>query len=89
VFTPAAFASSAIACDAAIGFDELFDLDEFQRIQDEFARAGVEIMSPHVTMLRDGHDLAYPAAHHPPGAAPGRLRVETAVAPAPAVEPGR
>jgi len=59
-----------------------------QRIQDEFARAGVEIMSPHVTMLRDGHELAFPAAHHPPGAAPGRLRIETAVAPAPAARPG-
>jgi small-conductance mechanosensitive channel len=55
-----------------------------QRIQDEFARAGVEIMSPHVTMLRDGHEIAFPAAHHPPGAVPGRLRVETAVAPPPA-----
>lgn len=55
-----------------------------QRIQDEFARAGVEIMSPHVTMLRDGHELAFPAAFHPPGAVPGRLRVETAAAPVPA-----
>jgi small-conductance mechanosensitive channel len=52
-----------------------------QRIQDEFARAGVEIMSPHVTMLRDGHDIAFPPEHHPPGAVPGRLRIETAAAP--------
>jgi small-conductance mechanosensitive channel len=59
-----------------------------ERIQDEFARAGVEIMSPHVTMLRDGHDLAYPAELHPPGAQPGRLRVETAVAPAAAPRKG-
>jgi hypothetical protein len=41
----------------------------------------VEIMSPHVTMLRDGHDIAFPPEHHPPGAVPGRLRIETAAAP--------
>ncbi len=50
-----------------------------ERIQDEFARAGVEIMSPHVTALRDGHELAFPAEHHPAGAVPGRLRVDAAV----------
>lgn len=55
-----------------------------ERIQDEFARAGVEIMSPHVTALRDGHELAFPAEHHPAGAVPGRLRVDAAVAPPPA-----
>lgn len=54
-----------------------------ERIQDEFARAGVEIMSPHVTALRDGHELAFPAEHHPAGAVPGRLRVDAAVAPPP------
>lgn len=58
-----------------------------ERIQDEFARAGVEIMSPHVTALRDGHELAFPAEHHPAGVHPGRLRVDAAVT-APVAIPG-
>jgi small-conductance mechanosensitive channel len=48
-----------------------------ERIQDRFAEAGVEIMSPHVTAIRDGHELAYPDAYRPAGAEPGRLRVES------------
>jgi small-conductance mechanosensitive channel len=52
-----------------------------ERIQDQFAAAGVEIMSPHYTSLRDGHAIAYPEQFHPPGAEPGRLRVETVEAP--------
>lgn len=52
-----------------------------ERIQDRFAEAGVEIMSPHFAALRDGHELAFPEAHHPPGARPGRFRVETVPAP--------
>ncbi|HET8539182.1 MAG TPA: mechanosensitive ion channel family protein [Anaeromyxobacter sp.] len=52
-----------------------------ERIQDQFAAAGVEIMSPHYTALRDGHAIAFPEAFHPPGAEPGRFRVETIEAP--------
>jgi small-conductance mechanosensitive channel len=52
-----------------------------ERIQDQFAAAGVEIMSPHYAALRDGHAIAYPEAFRPPGAEPGRFRVETVGAP--------
>jgi small-conductance mechanosensitive channel len=48
-----------------------------ERIQDQFAAAGVEIMSPHYTALRDGHGIAYPEAFRRPGVEPGRFRVET------------
>jgi small-conductance mechanosensitive channel len=42
------------------------------RIQDCFYAAGVEIMSPHYTSLRDGNTVAIPQAHRPPGyEAPG------------------
>lgn len=34
-----------------------------QNIQDEFARGGVEIMSPHYAALRDGNTVAIPAEH--------------------------
>ena len=36
-----------------------------QHIQDTFAEAGVEILSPHYTQLRDGHDPALPPGHGP------------------------
>lgn len=55
-----------------------------ERIQDQFAAAGVEIMSPHYTALRDGHAIAFPEAFQAPGAVPGRFRVETVEAAAPA-----
>ncbi len=51
-----------------------------ERIQDQFAAAGVEIMSPHYTALRDGHAIAYPEAFQKPGVEPGRFRVETVAA---------
>jgi small-conductance mechanosensitive channel len=57
-----------------------------ERIQDQFAAAGVEIMSPHYAALRDGHAIAFPEAFHPPGAEPGRFRVETVQAATPAAE---
>lgn len=48
-----------------------------QHIQDTFAEAGVEILSPHYTQLRDGHDPALPPGHGPHAAVPGfRLRPE-------------
>ena len=33
----------------------------YQRIQDEFSRAGVEIMSPSYIALRDGNEITIPA----------------------------
>ncbi len=50
--------------------------DLHARIQDAFYAAGVEIMSPHYTSLRDGNTVAIPEASRPPGyKAPG-FRVE-------------
>ncbi len=37
--------------------------DLHQHIQDRFHAAGVEILSPHYTALRDGNALAIPAEH--------------------------
>jgi small-conductance mechanosensitive channel len=37
-----------------------------QNIQDEFNRAGVEIMSPHYSALRDGNKTSIPVSHIPP-----------------------
>jgi len=50
--------------------------DLHARIQDAFYAAGVEIMSPHYSSLRDGNTVAIPEASRPPGyRAPG-FRVE-------------
>ena len=50
--------------------------DLHARIQDAFYAAGVEIMSPHYTSLRDGNTVAIPEASRPPGyKAPG-FRIE-------------
>jgi small-conductance mechanosensitive channel len=38
-----------------------------QNIQDQFNAAGVEIMSPHYTSLREGNTIAVPEANQPPG----------------------
>jgi small-conductance mechanosensitive channel len=38
-----------------------------QNIQDQFNAAGLEIMSPHYTSLRDGNTIAIPKANQPPG----------------------
>jgi small-conductance mechanosensitive channel len=46
------------------------------RIQDSFYAAGVEIMSPHFTALRDGNTVAIPEELRPPGYQSPRFRVE-------------
>ena len=45
------------------------------RIQDSFYAAGVEIMSPHYSSIRDGNTVAIPEALRAPGYQPGALRV--------------
>ena len=45
------------------------------RIQDSFYEAGVEIMSPHYSSLRDGNTVAIPEEHRPPGYRPPGFRV--------------
>jgi small-conductance mechanosensitive channel len=49
-----------------------------QNIQDKFNEAGVEIMSPHFTSLRDGNTIAIPGQYHPPGYQPPAFRVRGA-----------
>lgn len=44
-------------------------------IQDQFNEAGVEIMSPHYTQVRDGNTSTIPAEHLPPGYVPGAIRI--------------
>ncbi|MBW6503508.1 mechanosensitive ion channel family protein [bacterium] len=46
-----------------------------QNIQDAFNEAGVEIMSPHYSQIRDGNRMAIPDASLPPGYAPPAFRV--------------
>ena len=48
------------------------------RIQDAFYAAGVEIMSPHYTSLRDGNAVAIPEAFRPQGYRPPAFRVADA-----------
>ena len=43
------------------------------RIQDTFYAAGVEIMSPHYTAVRDGHTVAIPEAFRPSELSPGAV----------------
>jgi small-conductance mechanosensitive channel len=45
-------------------------------IQDTFFAAGVEIMSPHFTSVRDGNTVAIPEANRPAGYRAGAFRVE-------------
>ena len=45
-------------------------------IQDAFYAAGVEIMSPHYTSLRDGNTVAIPEAFRSPDYRPSAFRVE-------------
>lgn len=47
-----------------------------QNIQDVFNEAGVEIMSPHYSQIRDGNRMAVPDASLPPGYEPPAFRVE-------------
>jgi hypothetical protein len=60
-------------------------------IQDAFFAAGVEIMSPHYTSLRDGNTVQIPPDSRPTGYRAPAFRVEqVAVAPAPeALKSGR
>ena len=51
------------------------------KIQDSFYAAGVEIMSPHFTAIRDGNTVAIPEAQRPPGYTPRAFRVERASEP--------
>ena len=46
------------------------------RIQDTFYAAGVEIMSPHFTAVRDGNGVAIPESFRPKGYRPAAFRVE-------------
>ena len=46
-----------------------------QNIQDRFNEAGVEIMSPHYTQLRDGNEITIPPAYLPADYTPGALRI--------------
>ncbi len=48
-----------------------------QNIQDEFAKGGVEIMSPHYTSARDGNTTTIPAEHRPKGYEAPAFRVTT------------
>ena len=41
--------------------------DLHQNIQDKFNDAGVEIMSPHYSSVRDGNQIAIPADSRPKG----------------------
>ncbi len=49
--------------------------DLHQAIQDGFAAAGVEIMSPHYAAVRDGHRAALPDEYLPEGYAPPGFRI--------------
>ncbi len=58
-----------------------------QNIQDSFNEAGVEIMSPHFTALRDGNTIAIPESYRSPGSARAfRVKMEDDH-PAPASQP--
>ncbi len=52
-----------------------------QNIQDKFNEAGVEIMSPHYTQIRDGNQSTIPAEYLPPDYQPPAIRVTTANGP--------
>lgn len=57
-------------------------------IQDAFYAAGVEIMSPHYTSLRDGNTVAIPETLRSPGYQPAAFRVTETTPAAPARTPG-
>ncbi|RSL16882.1 mechanosensitive ion channel-like protein [Edaphobacter aggregans] len=48
-----------------------------QNIQDEFNKAGIEIMTPHYSALRDGNTAAIPSAFLPPNYQPDSFRVSS------------
>lgn len=49
--------------------------DLHQNIQDRFNEAGMEIMSPHYTQIRDGNTVAIPETYLPEGYVPAAIRV--------------
>jgi small-conductance mechanosensitive channel len=49
----------------------------FQNIQDQFNEAGVEILSPHYTALRDGHHTTTPQDYLPKTYRPPSLRISS------------
>jgi small-conductance mechanosensitive channel len=48
-----------------------------QNIQDEFNKAGIELMTPHYSALRDGNATAIPSTYLPPGYQPNPFRVSS------------
>jgi small-conductance mechanosensitive channel len=52
-----------------------------QNIQNKFNEAGVEIMSPHYTQIRDGNQSTIPAEYLPRDYQPPAIRVTTANGP--------
>jgi small-conductance mechanosensitive channel len=48
-----------------------------QNIQNKFNEAGVEIMSPHYTQVRDGNQTTIPADYLPPDYMPPAIRIAT------------
>jgi small-conductance mechanosensitive channel len=51
------------------------------KIQDTFYEAGVEIMSPHFTSVRDGNTVAIPEAFRAPGYQPSAFRIQDTSSP--------
>jgi hypothetical protein len=47
----------------------------WRKVHELLIEAGVEIMSPHFTQLRDGNKAAIPDAYLPPGYEPRSIRV--------------
>ena len=48
-----------------------------QNIQNKFNEAGVEIMSPHYTQIRDGNQTTIPADYLPPDYEAPAIRIAT------------
>jgi small-conductance mechanosensitive channel len=48
-----------------------------QNIQDEFNKAGIEIMTPHYSALRDGNAAAIPSTFLPPDYQPSPFRISS------------
>lgn len=59
-----------------------------ENIQDTFNKAGVEIMSPEFSALRDGNRVAIPNEHLPPGYETGSFRVKAVTVEEPTVKKG-
>lgn len=63
--------------------------DLHQNIQDKFYEAGVEIMSPHYSALRDGNKMAIPDKYLPKSYLPSSFRVTDLTRKAGRQEPGK